>query len=92
MGIFDKFFGKKEAKMEKETIQLKKGDTFVSTDNHSGFKIIRPLTDKQKESIEKSPILLRVSQLYMHYWTDNLIFEDPNDQSWQTKPLWTGSP
>ena len=87
MGIFDKLFGKKGNETEKGTIQLKKGDTFVSTDNLSGFKIVRNLTDKQKDSIEKSTILLRASQLYMHYWTDNLICEDPNDQEWQNKVM-----
>jgi len=85
MGIFDKLFGKKEQKTEK--VQLNKGDTFIAVDNNSGFKIIRPLTDQQKNSIEKSTILLRASQLYMHYWTDNLICEDPNDQGWQNKVM-----
>jgi len=87
MGIFDKIFGKKEVKTEKKETQLKNGDTFITTDNHSGYKIIRQLTDEQKDSIEKSKILLRASQLYMHYWTDNLVCEDPNDQTWQNKVM-----
>ncbi len=85
MGIFDKLFGKKE--QEKGKVQLNKGDTFIAVDNNSGFIIIRPLSDKQKNSIEKSTILLRTGQLYMHYWTDNLICEDPNDQGWQNKVM-----
>ena len=87
MGIFDKLFGKKKQETKKEKVQLNKGDTFIAVDNNSGFKIIRPLTDEQKNSIEKSTILLRASQLYMHYWTDNLICEDPNDQGWQNKVM-----
>jgi hypothetical protein len=87
MGLFAKIFGKKDSKIQKETVKMEKGDTFISTDNNSGFKVIRPLTDEQKESIEKSTILLRASQLYMHYWTDNLVCEDPNDQAWQNKVM-----
>lgn len=87
MGLLDKLFGKKEDKVEKETVQLEKGDAFISADNDSGFKVIRPLTEEQKDSIEKSTILLRASQLYMHYWTNNLVCEDPNDQTWQNKVL-----
>ncbi|MDO5981512.1 glycohydrolase toxin TNT-related protein [Flavivirga spongiicola] len=91
MGIFDKLFGKKESKteekVESETIQLNKGDTFIAVNENSGFKRIRSLTDQQKDSIEKSTIFLRASQLYMHYWTDNLICEDPNDQAWQNKVM-----
>ncbi|MFT6921234.1 MAG: hypothetical protein ACJA1C_000228 [Crocinitomicaceae bacterium] len=93
MGIFDKFFGKKapkknqEGKTEKKTVQLEKGETFVSFGNNTGYKIINPLTPKQKESVEKSTILLRSGQLYMHYWTDNLVCEDPNDQAWRNKVM-----
>ncbi len=84
MGIFEKIFGKKENKNTQS--QLEKGDTFISIDN-SIFKIIRNLTEIQKESIEKSTILLRSGQLYMHYWTDNLKCDDRNDQEWQNKVM-----
>jgi len=93
MGILDKLFGKKQTEnnsqnsTETQTVQLKKGDTFISTDDNYGFKIIRPLTDQQRECVDKSTILLRASQLYMHYWTDNLVCEDPNDQEWQNKVM-----
>ncbi|MFD0975397.1 hypothetical protein [Salinimicrobium gaetbulicola] len=93
MGFFDKLFGKKkrennsEYKNETETVELKEGDKFVSTGDNIGYKISRDLTDQQKERIEKSTILLRTGQLYMHYWTDNLICTDKNDQEWQNKVM-----
>ena len=93
MGLFDKLFSKKQnghnskQSTETETFQFEKGDTFISIDDYSGFKIIRPLTEQQRESVDKSTILLRASQLYMHYWTDNLVCEDRNDQEWQNKVM-----
>lgn len=91
MGLFDKIFGKKtntdNSQQTTETTLLQKGDTFISTGDNVGFKIIRPLTDEQKEKIDKSTILLRTGQLYMHYWTDNLICADRNDQEWQNKVM-----
>jgi hypothetical protein len=72
---------------EKQTVRLEKGDTFISTGDNVGYKIIGNLTDEQKEKIEKSTILLRTGQLYMHYWTDNLICADRNDQEWQNKVM-----
>jgi hypothetical protein len=93
MGFFEKLFGKKiaennsENRNEIETVKLKKGDKFISTGDNYGFKILRELTDEQKERIEKSTILLRTGQLYMHYWTDNLICTDRNDQEWQNKVM-----
>lgn len=89
MGIFDILFGKKESKpeskveSEKKTVQLNKGDKFISTGDNLGCKIIRDLTNEQKEAIEKSTILLRASQLYTHYWTKNLVCKDRNDQEWR---------
>lgn len=59
----------------------------MSVNNNSAYKIIRPLSNEQKESVEKLTILLRASQLYMHYWTDNLVCKDPNDQAWQNKVM-----
>lgn len=93
MGLFDKLFGKKQpsdnrqSSDENETIILQKGDTFVSTGDNYGFKIIRPLTDEQKQHIDKSTILLRTGQLYMHYYTDNLVCTDRNDPEWQNKVM-----
>lgn len=93
MGILDKLFGKKKAennsgnKNETETVELKKGDKFVSAGDNIAYKISRDLTDEQKERIEKSTILLRTGQLYTHYWTDNLICTDRNDQEWQNKVM-----
>jgi hypothetical protein len=91
MGLFDKLFGKKTnsdtSQQATETVQLQKGDTFISTGDNIGFKIVRPLTDEQKEKIDKSTILLRTGQLYMHYWTDNLVSTDRNDPEWQNKVM-----
>ena len=89
MGLFDKLFGKKETKdaADTQTVQLKKGDTFISTGDNFGYKVIRQLTDEQKERIDKSTIQLMPTQLYMHYWTDNLLCENPNDQEWQNKVM-----
>lgn len=94
MGLFDKLFGKKNENNiqsnseEKKTVVLQKGDTIISTGENVGYKIIRKLTDEQKESIEKSTILLRTGQLYTHYWTENLICTDRNDQEWQNKVMY----
>lgn len=89
MGLFDKLFGKKQAQDNlqnlTETVLLEKGDTFISTGDNYGFKIIRHLTEEQRDAVEKSIILLRTGQLYMHYWTDNLVCTDPNDPEWQNK-------
>lgn len=93
MGLFDKLFGKKQTQdnsqnsTQVETVELEKGETFISTGDNYGFKIIRQLTEGQKESIDKSTILLRTGQLYMHYWTDNLVSNDRNDPEWQNKVM-----
>jgi hypothetical protein len=93
MRLFDKFFKQKQSRdntqisSEIETVQLQKGDTFISTGDNHAFKIIRPLTEEQKQGINKSTILLRTGQLYMHYWTDNLFCTDRNDPEWQNKVM-----
>jgi len=91
MGLFDKIFDKKTnsdtSQQATETVQLQKGDTFISTGDNIGFKVVRPLTDEQKDKIDKSTILLRTGQLYMHYWTDNLVCTDRNDPEWQNKVM-----
>jgi len=91
MGLFDKILGKKTAPdnsgKEMETVQLQKGDAVISTGGNSFFKLVRQLTDEQKEKIHKSTILLRSGQLFTHYWTDNLICTDRNDPEWQNKVM-----
>ena len=90
MGFFDKLFKKKQTNNNSETtenIQLIKGDKFISTDDNIGYKILRDLTEEQKSKIESSIILLRTGQLYTHYWTDNLVCTDRNDQEWQNKVM-----
>ena len=90
MGIFDKLFGKNETEPQRKesgTTKLKKDDVFVSTGDNLGYKVIRQLTDKQREKIDKSTIQLMPTQLYMHYWTENLVCDDPNDQAWQNKVM-----
>ena len=90
MRFFDKLFGKKQPEDKKTTdnIQLKKNDKFISIGDNTGYKIIRDLTEEQKEKIEKSTILLRTGQLYMHYWTDNLICTDRDNPEWQNKVMY----
>jgi predicted transcriptional regulator len=50
MGFLDKLFRKKQTEdnlqnlAETGTIQLEKGDTFISTGDNYGYKIIRPKT------------------------------------------------
>ena len=94
MGLFDKLFGKKQTVdnskdfTESDTVVLQKGDTFISTGDNYGYKIIRQLTEEQRKQIEKSTILLNTGQLYMHYWTDNLVCTDRNDQEWRNKVMY----
>ena len=93
MGFLEKLFGKKQAEdrsqniVKNETIAVEKGETFIATAENQGYKVIRQLTAKQRESIDKSTILLRASQLYMHYYTDNLVCTDKNDPEWLNKVM-----
>lgn len=87
MGLFGKKQTQDNSQNLTETVQLEKGDTFISTGDNYGFKIIKPLTEVQRESVDKSTILLRTGQLYMHYWTDNLVCTDRNDPEWQNKVM-----
>lgn len=90
MGIFDKIFGKKKLNHNSETNknnELNVGDTIISTDLNSGYKIIRSLNEEQKESIEKSTLLLRTGQLFMHYQDNNLESHDRNDPEWQNQMI-----
>jgi hypothetical protein len=92
MGLLDKLLKRKQTEnnaqsVENKTVQLKKGDTFISVGDNLGFKVVRPLTEEQKEQINKSTILLRTGQLFMHYWTDNLLCPDRNDPEWQNKVM-----
>lgn len=90
MGLFSSLFGKK---IEQQNIppashtSLQKGDTFIAVADNVGFKVIRNLTTEQNEKINSSTIRLMATQLYMHYWTDGLVCENPNDQTWQNKVL-----
>lgn len=85
MGLFDKLFKKKEN--PKNEVQSVQESAFVPEDDSIGYKQIRQLTDEQKEKIDKSTLQLMATQLYMHYWTDNLVCENPNDQEWQNKVM-----
>ena len=93
MGFLEKLFGKKQAEdrsqniVKNETIAVEKGETFIATAENQGYKVIRQLTAEQRESIYKSTILLRASQLYMHYYTDNLVCTDKNDPEWLNKVM-----
>lgn len=57
MGLFDKLFGKRQTADDtqsstRETVRLQEGDKFISTGDNYGYKINRPLTEKQKERID----------------------------------------
>lgn len=88
MGIFDKLFGKKEnSQPENASTPLNEGDQLVSAGDETAYRITRPLTAEQQASIEASTILLRATQLYMHYWTPNLVCENPDDPEWQNQAV-----
>lgn len=91
MGILDKLFRSKTntdtSNKGTETNQLNKGDRVISVEGNTAFNIVRHLTEEQKERIVKSTIILRSAQLYMHYWTDNLVCTDRNDPYWQNKVM-----
>ena len=88
MKLFEKIFGKKQIENHSvkenslKPIEWKERQS-ISNGNGIGYKIVRHLTDDQREAIEKSNIFLRTGQLFMHYWSDNLICIDRNDQEWQ---------
>ena len=83
MGLLDKIFKKKKAEEKVEGLHV--GDTFISTGDRNAYKVVRDLTEKQKELLEHSTLLLMTSTLYMHYWTAHLECTDPNDPEWQNK-------
>lgn len=92
MNWFQRLLGEKQTTTAKspaaaERTALREGDTFLSTDDGDGYQVCRPLTEAQREQIDKSTILLRTGQLYMHYWTDNLVGTDRNDPEWQNKVM-----
>lgn len=91
MGFFDKLFGKKanadNSQPVKGLLHLPNGETYIAIGETVGFRIVRPLTVEQKEKIEKSTIILRTGQLYMHYWTENLVCKDRTDPEWQNKVM-----
>lgn len=90
MGILDLLFGKgkTKSKPQKEeskvhTAQLKSGDKIISAGGYIAHKVVRDLTAKQKESLEKSTIPLTIDELFMHYWRPNLVCKDKNDPEWE---------
>ncbi len=93
MGVFDKLFkkntkNKSQDATESQTVQLKKGDVFISTGDNLGCKVLRQLTDEQRERIGKSTILLMTNQLYMHYWTGYLVCEDTDNQEFLNQVMY----
>lgn len=65
--------------------QLSAGDKVIAIDNNTLYKITRELSPELSNSLESSPLLLMVTQLYMHYWVDGLVCTDPDDQTWQNQ-------
>ena len=92
MGIFDKFFAKKEepnepGKAEHPKIQLYKGDKIISLGDDLNFKMVKTLSQAQKDQLNASTIPIVITQLYMHYWSDGLVCEDPQDQAWKNQAV-----
>jgi len=93
MRFFKDLFGRKQKEnilqneIADKTIILEKGDMLVSTGDKTGYKVTKPLTAIERDAIQQSTILLQISQLYMHYWTADLVCEDPDDQEWQNKVM-----
>jgi hypothetical protein len=93
MRLFDNLFGKKQPtnnednSIENEISKIKPGTILISTGSDKAYEVIKQLTEEQKEQIEKSTFLLRNGQLYMHYWTDNLVDTDRDDPLWQNQVM-----
>jgi len=93
MGFFSNLFGKKEQKPVPkddpytQAMQMEPGDTLISSGGNTGYKALRELTDEQRQKIEQSTLQLMASQLYMHYYTPNLVCNNPDDPDWQNKVM-----
>ncbi|MFK7115293.1 hypothetical protein V3468_12720 [Flavobacterium oreochromis] len=76
-------------KQSKNTVECQKDNTYIAIDNDDtvGFKVVRPLDNELKDKIEQSSLLCRTGQLYMHYWTTDLICTNRNDPEWQNKVM-----
>lgn len=89
MGIFTKFFAKKEEQEEpkKSQVFLEKGTKIISLGEDLNFKVVKTLSQQQKEELNTSTIPILITQLYMHYWSDGLVCEDPQDQAWKNQAV-----
>ena len=88
MGLFNKIFAKKEqVKTEQSKIWLNKGDRIISLGDDLNFKVIKTLSQKQKDELNTSSIPILITQLFMHYWEKGLACEDPDDQAWRNQAL-----
>ncbi len=92
MGIFQKLFSKKQEPQESgESTQPKigiyQGDTIVSLGDELNFKVVKSLSQDQKDRLNASTIPILLTQLYMHYWSDGLVCDDPQDQAWKNQAV-----
>jgi hypothetical protein len=77
MGLFNKLFGNKSIAAN---TQQPSAQTLPQ-------KNVRHLTNEQKEAIEKSVLLLRTGQLFMHYYTPDLAGANRDNPEWQNKVM-----
>lgn len=91
MGFFDKLFGKKSVDIATDDTQkikpisLEIDDQIIASNNEIMHKVIRNLTDVQRQKLEEATLLLQIDQLYTHYWTDDLQNSDKENPEWKNK-------
>lgn len=92
MGIFKKFFAKMEeqgeqVKPKKSQVFFEKGTKIISLGENLNFKVVKTFSQEQKEELNTSTIPILMTQLYMHYWSEGLVCEDPDDQGWKNQAV-----
>ncbi|TCN67606.1 hypothetical protein [Acetobacteroides hydrogenigenes] len=85
--MFERLFGKKDSKMD-STTTLKKGEKFVAFEDNTGYKILRQLSPELQDLLDKSPLKLMQTQLFMHYWDSKMKEENINDPTWQNQAIY----
>ena len=92
MEVFKKLFARKEepdapGKSEELKVQLYKGDKIISLGDDLNFKVVKTLSQQEKDELNTSTIPILITQLYMHYWSDGLVCEDPHDPTWKNQAV-----
>lgn len=87
--MFKNWFKKKRKEATKPSTEeiLEKGEQILATeDGKSYYKVIRNISDDVTSKLEASTLLLRFSDVFMHYW-DGATPEDHNNPEWQNQGL-----